>query len=337
MDEGEWSPFSLETSRIFQSLPSGSHIFEVKARDRDLNEDETPAQTVFTVVPPVWQQAWFIGLMLVVVVVVGYQAFKLLSRDRMLRVSNRALSEANNSLFQANTQIRVQNRWKSQFLVSMSHELRTPLNSIIGYTNLLLRQSKDLLPERQHTNLQKVRQGGDYILSLVDDLLDLTGIETGKVEVYPGRCEMRELVAGCCATVGPLIKDGVTLSHSVADDVDEVRTDQTRLRQILVNLLGNAIKSTPEGEIAVRASREGDTVAIAVADSGAGIPEEKLGTVFEEFRQVEGSGMEHRDTGLGLAIAKKLTELLGGSIDVESEEGVGSTFTVRIPAVYREE
>ena len=127
------------------------------------------------------------------------------------------------------------------------------------------------------------------------------------------------------------------MSHSVADDVDEVRTDQTRLRQILVNLLGNAIKSTPEGEIAVRASREGDTVAIAVADSGAGIPEEKLGTVFEEFRQVEGSGMEHRDTGLGLAIAKKLTELLGGSIDVESEEGVGSTFTVRIPAVYREE
>ena len=333
MDEGEWSPFSLETSRVFQALPSGRHTFEVKARDRDLNEDSTPAQTVFTVVPPVWQQAWFVGLMLVVVVVVGYQAFRLVSRDRMLRVSNRALSDANNSLFQANAQVRAQNRWKSQFLVSMSHELRTPLNAIIGYTNLLLRQSKDLLPERQHANLQKVRQGGDYMLSLVDDLLDLTGIETGKVEVNPGRCQVPELMAACCATVGPLIKAGVTLSHHVADDIGEVETDQARLRQILVNLLGNAIKSTPEGVITVQASREGDTLVISVVDTGAGIPEEELDTVFDEFRQVEGSGLEHRDTGLGLAIAKKLTELLDGSIVVESRVGVGSTFTVRVPVV----
>ena len=351
MDGNAWSPFSGETSHIFVALADGYHVFRVKARDRDLNEDLTPEVVRFTVIPPVWKQGWFIGMMLVLVVVIGYQTFRIVSRDRMLRISNAALSNANTELFQvnsalrnnarelkqANEQIETQNLWKSQFLTSMSHELRTPLNAIIGFSNLITKRAGDILPDRQKSNLSKIRQGGEYLLNLVDDILDLTSIETGRVKVNPGPVNVRDLVAASCATVSSLVKAGVVLSQQVAEDIGAVHTDNARLRQILVNLLGNAIKLTESGEIIVNATKEAGTLVIAVKDTGAGLTSEALDSVFNEFRQVEGSGIEHKDTGLGLSISKRLAELLGGTIDATSILGDGSTFTLRIPIVYQEE
>jgi len=139
--------------------------------------------------------------------------------------------------------------------------------------------------------------------------------------------------------VAPLLKPGVGLATEVPEDVGEVQTDKARLRQILVNLLGNAAKFTKAGEVGIRASREPQSdgqvfLVIDVVDTGPGIPAEEQETLFDEFRQLTGAGIRHEDTGLGLSISRRLAELLGGSLTVESEVGVGSTFTVRIPAVY---
>ncbi len=351
LDGGQWSRFSHERNHIFELLPSGRHRFEVKARDRDFNEDPTPAVVRFTVVPPVWREPWFVGLMVVVVGVIGFQGFRIVVRDRQLRISNAALSNANQELFAlnrdlrektgdleaANEQIQAQSRWKSQFLTSMSHELRTPMNAILGFTNLVLRRGAEALPERQKDNLNKVKLGGEYLLSLIGDILDLTDIEAGRLEVQAGSVDVKRLIDTCCATVSPLVRSGVALNYEVADDVGETQTDRARLRQIVINLLGNAIKFTEAGEVSVRVTVEGEQLVIAVSDTGVGIPADALDTIFDAFRQVEGAGIRHKDTGLGLSITKRLTELLGGTVAVESEVGKGSVFTVRVPVVYEEE
>ena len=148
--------------------------------------------------------------------------------------------------------------------------------------------------------------------------------------------DLQALIAGCCAEMEPLVKPGVKLGYDVADGIEEAKTDQARVRQIIINLLSNALKFTEHGEVAVRAAREDDSVVIAVSDTGPGIPGDALDTIFEEFQQVEGSDPQHKGTGLGLPITKGFAELLGGSISVQSEMGKGSTFTARVPVVYKE-
>jgi signal transduction histidine kinase len=149
--------------------------------------------------------------------------------------------------------------------------------------------------------------------------------------------EVKNLVAGRCAEVEPLVmaKPDVELTCEVPDDIGEANTDQGRLRQILMNLLSNAIKFTDRGEVTVRASKIEEQLVISVSDTGSGIPSDALETVFEEFQQVKGSDPQHKGTGLGLPICKGFAELLGGSIWVESEVGKGSTFTIRIPMIYK--
>ncbi|OGG45101.1 MAG: hypothetical protein A3F84_11785 [Candidatus Handelsmanbacteria bacterium RIFCSPLOWO2_12_FULL_64_10] len=242
-----------------------------------------------------------------------------------------------------NRQIQEANRLKSQFLANMSHELRTPMNAIIGFTNLVLRRAGDVLPERQRENLTKVKLSADHLLNLINDILDLSKIEAGRVDIQKKWFDMKELIAGCCATVSPLVKEGVALNHEVAGDVREAHSDEARLRQIIINLLSNALKFTEKGEVKILVTRQPSLVArsealeIAVSDTGIGIPADALGYIFDEFRQVDGSSTrQYGGTGLGLSITKKLTELLGGTIGVESAVGKGSTFTVRIPVVYDE-
>ena len=374
LDGGEWSPFSKDTHKTFFELPSGRHTFEVKARDRDFNEDPTSAAVTFTVVPPVWQEPWFIGLVLAFVGITGFQASRIVIRDRKLREANAALSSANKGLFglnrelqqktedleKANAQVQEGTERKSRFLASMSHELRTPMNAIIGFTRLVLRREGDRLSERQRENLVKVQQASDHLLSLINDILDLSKVEAGRVEVKPAPFDVKGLIASCCSTVNPLVRPGVALNYEVTDGVGEAHTDEARLRQIVINLLSNALKFTESGEVKVRVARpptadrrpppsisgppssvvgrpsEDGFLEIAVSDTGVGIPADSLGLIFEEFRQVAGAHQTQKGTGLGLAITKKLTELLGGTICVASEVGKGSTFTVRVPLVYKE-
>ncbi len=236
-------------------------------------------------------------------------------------------------------QIQEATQRKSAFLASMSHELRTPMNAIKGFTNLVLRRAGDILPERQKENLEKVTQASDHLLAMINDILDLSKIEAGRMDVNPEPFDMKALVTYCCATVSPLLeeKPGVKLEQDVADGIEQANTDQGRVRQMLINLLSNAIKFTDSGSVTVQARQENGLLVLSVSDTGQGIPEDEVLTIFDEYRQVEGSDKEHKGTGLGLSITKQFAELLGGSIGVESGVGKGSTFTVRVPVVYEED
>ena len=226
-------------------------------------------------------------------------------------------------------------RRRSRFLNYLS-EMRIPMNAIIGFTRVVLRRTGDILPDRQTENLNKVLHSAERLLNLINDLVDFYRMDEGAMEVQLARFEVSGLIAGCCATVAASAASDVTPTFEVSDDVGEVYTDEVRLRQVLINLLSNAVKFTEQGEVAVRATRERDSVVISVADTGPGIPADALDSIFEEFQQVKASDSQHKGVGLGMSITKGLVELLGGSIRVQSEVGKGSTFTLRIPVVYGE-
>jgi signal transduction histidine kinase len=244
------------------------------------------------------------------------------------------------ALEEANEEIQEATRLKSQFLATMSHELRTPMNAIIGFTRLVTRRAENLT-ERQSRNLENVSLSARHLLALINDILDLSKVEAGRVDLKPSTFALSPLLQQCCATVGPTLgKSNVELVCTINPQVGEVCADEDRLRQIVINLLSNALKFTDRGKVAVRARMTplviGETsepgVEICVVDTGVGIPADKLDTVFEEFRQVDGSNTRrHQGTGLGLAITKRLIELMGGTIGATSEIGVGSVFTVMLP------
>ena len=170
----------------------------------------------------------------------------------------------------------------------MSHELRTPMNAIKGFANLVLRRD-DTLADQSRENIGKIDQASDHLLAMINDLLDLSKIEAGRMDVNPERFDVGELVTSACDTVSPLIQDGVELRQDVADDIGEANTDKARLQQMVINLLSNAIKFTDSGSVTVSASQTDGQLVIAVSDTGKGIPADELPTIFDEYRQAEGS------------------------------------------------
>jgi len=262
------------------------------------------------------------------------EELKELSRDLENKVKERTreLQEANIMLQRQSEKIEEANRLKSQFLANMSHELRTPMNAIIGFTNLVIRRTEGIIPERQRQNLEKVRISADNLLALINSILDLSKIEAGKVDVNVESFDLGTLVESCFSTVEPLKGEKVRLTQQIAADVPQLWTDQAKLKQIIINLLSNALKFTEEGEIAISAERENGHLKLAVSDTGIGIEKSALPYIFDEFRQADGSSTRrYGGTGLGLAITKKLVDLLGGRISVESEIAKGSTFTITMP------
>jgi signal transduction histidine kinase len=243
------------------------------------------------------------------------------------------VAERTQELVTLNQQLDQANRLKSQFLANVSHEFRTPMNAIIGFTRLVMRKTEAQIPPLQHANLQKVLISAEHLLALINGLLDLSKIEAGRMEVYPVRFDLRELIHGTAATIEPMLKaDRVTLVTEVADDLPPLFTDRDKLRQILMNLLSNAAKFTDEGVITVSAARADDTLRLRVSDTGIGMPAEALEYIFEEFRQVDmSSTRRHGGTGLGLAIVRRLARLLGGQVVADSELGKGSTFVLTLP------
>jgi signal transduction histidine kinase len=247
------------------------------------------------------------------------------------------IAERTRELSQLNRQLEEASRHKSEFLANMSHELRTPMNAIIGFTRLVMRRSKEQLPQRQYENLQKSLNSAEHLLTLINQILDLSKIEAGRLEIYPEPFHLDSLIEECIRTVEPMIKPEILdLSSNVEDGLPELFSDRDKLRQILLNLLGNAVKFTERGQIRVAARREQEWIAVAVTDTGPGIPKDKLDFIFEEFRQLDGGATRpHGGTGLGLSISQHLAHLLGGDIVVDSVEGRGSTFTVKVPSTYR--
>ncbi len=256
-----------------------------------------------------------------------------------VKTRTKELETANQELQKANIKIMEADRLKSEFLANMSHELRTPMNAIIGFTRLVRRKSADLLPARQLKNLEKVEISANQLLALINDILDLSKIEAGKMSMNIMPFEFAPLVDTCFATVESMVKEGrVQLLKEVPENLPEALSDQDKLKQIIINLLSNALKFTEEGEVKLSAALENGSLRIAVSDTGAGLPSDALEYIFDEFRQVDGSSTrKHGGTGLGLSITKKLIHLLGGTIDVRSVEGEGSTFTVTLPLTNRDE
>ena len=229
-----------------------------------------------------------------------------------------------------NLQIQEANRLKSDFLARMSHDLRTPMNAIIGYTRILLRKTKGALDERQYRNLENVQISANNLLTLINDILDLSKIEAGRTDIKIDAVDIRQLLAECATSVESLLKPGVQLLQEL-DYISPVRTDPDRMRRVLMNLLSNAVKFTAEGSITLSLKAVDGWAELAVADTGVGIPAGDLPFIFDEFRQADRKdGGKQEGTGLGLAIVKRSVELLGGTVRVESEEGRGAVFTLRI-------
>ena len=226
---------------------------------------------------------------------------------------------------------------KSAFLANMSHELRTPLNAIIGFTRIVKRRSKDLLPDRQRDNLDKVLQSSDHLLNLINTILDIAKIEAGRMDVQPLQFSIYPLIETCVATTQPLVKPGVVLDKQAAPDLPTMVNDQARIKQILINLLSNAAKFTANGRITLAVHQEDDDIIFAVIDTGIGIAEEALPRVFEEFQQAEENTRQtYGGTGLGLPISRTLARLLHGDLTATSQLGKGSVFALKVPIIYAE-
>jgi signal transduction histidine kinase/DNA-binding response OmpR family regulator len=230
-------------------------------------------------------------------------------------------------------QLKEVDRLKSQFLANMSHELRTPLNSIIGFSRVILKGIDGPLTDMQRTDLQAVYDGGQHLLGLINDILDISKIEAGRMELAFENVDLAGIIKGVMSTAIALVKDKpIELQQSVPTDLPTIWGDSRRIRQVLLNLVSNATKFTEEGFIRVEAEAYPTEVIISVVDSGIGIPPDKLEVIFEPFTQADASTTRRvGGTGLGLSISKRLTEIHGGRIWVESTLDVGTTFYVTFP------
>ncbi len=225
---------------------------------------------------------------------------------------------------------------KSQFLANMSHELRTPLNAIIGYAELMQEELEEASPDELSGDLQNIQSSGRYLLALISDVLDLSRIESNRFDLHITQAPIGTLLEALHPIGQTLCAqrlNSFTIEHNATIDALLVRTDQTVLRQILLNLLSNAAKFTERGSVTLRVSQPDAThIRFEVIDTGAGIPADALERIFGEFEQVRGAHQESlKGTGLGLSLVRRLSALLGGTVSVESVVGQGSTFSITLP------
>ena len=262
------------------------------------------------------------------------------AREQEVAARNRELTEAlvqNERLVRElgdkSAQLEVASRHKSEFLANMSHELRTPLNAVIGFADLLLERMFGELNDKQEEYLRDILDSGRHLLSLINDILDLSKIEAGRMELDVTDFQLSHAIENALILVRERAAGrGIALHQTVDARLGAVSGDERKIKQVLLNLLSNAIKFTPKGgRIEVRAAPGDGFVEVSVRDTGVGIAPAEQDAVFEEFRQVGSSAAKHEGTGLGLSLCRKFVELHGGRIWVESEVGRGSTFTFRLP------
>lgn len=269
------------------------------------------------------------------------QADELAIRSRQQENANAELRRQRDKLTILNTALEEANQARSQFLSTMSHELRTPLTAIIGFSQIMLRGSEAAtLNSRQKTNLERILKNGQHLLALINDVLDLAKIEAGRMEINYSDVNVREIIASVMEeTQSIAIERGLAFTSSVEERAAHLETDEMKLRQILLNLISNALKFTSQGAVTVTASfvaasdTEPERIAIAVKDTGIGIPQDVQEHIFEAFYQADSSNTrKYGGTGLGLSIVREFTDVLGGKLEIQSSPGQGSTFTILVPA-----
>ena len=267
--------------------------------------------------------------------VLEHQNRELDAQKRELATQADEVTEQNTELEMQKRQLDESNRLKSAFLSNMSHELRTPLNSVIALSGVLSRRLEKTIPDEEYGYLEVIERNGRNLLSLINDILDLSRIEAGREDISVSRFSVGGQVGEIVAMLEPLaLEKKLTLLNQVSGDLPLLTSDPDKCRHILQNLVGNAVKFTEQGLITITARQAGNDIRIAVTDTGIGIAADQIPHIFDEFRQADGStSRKYGGTGLGLAIAKKFARMLGGGIAVESTPGQGSTFTLRLPLV----
>jgi signal transduction histidine kinase len=269
----------------------------------------------------------------VLVAVLIVAAFALALTGRQIARSRAALGVSNSQLEIANDQLEIATRHKSEFLANMSHELRTPLNAIIGFSDVLLAEMFGTVNAKQREYLGDIRGSGAHQLSLINDILDLSKVEAGRLELELGPVSVSEIIAtGVSLLRERATNHSIALESEIQPDLPLINADARKLKQVVLNLLTNAVKFTPAGgRVLARVHSQDGEIVVAVSDTGVGIDPADQARIFAEFVQTRQGKAAEEGTGLGLTLAKKLVELHGGRIWVESQPGAGSTFTFTIP------
>lgn len=320
-------------SAIYTNLSPGTYEFTVEAAVDGGGYGPAAVPLAVRVEPRLHQTRWFLGLCLAFVVGLAWAFHDV--RVRLLRTRARELeqvvAERTRELFVEMAKAEGASRAKDQFLANVTHDLRTPLNAIIGYADLLSEQAGERGLAEFSEDLGRIRRAAGHQLALVNDVLDLAKVEAGRLDVTVEIVDLPLFLSDLLATVGPMVrKNGNRIETEGVEAAGTLRTDPTRLRQILLNLLSNAANHTTNGLVRLEAAREAGAVLLRIRDTGVGMTSEEVAGLFEAFSQA-GAG-PGRGTGLGLAISRRLARLLGGEIHVESVPGRGSAFTLRLPA-----
>jgi PAS domain S-box-containing protein len=263
-----------------------------------------------------------------------YEQLKRASAELEQRVKDATteLVRQNELLQRQHIELEQASNLKTQFLANMSHEFRTPLNAILGYTSMLLRQVYGEIPQQQKKGIERIESNATHLLTIINDILDIAKIEAGKMPIHVERFELGELINEVMAQVEPLKRDGLELVLKLPPKPVRLTSDRQKLKQIILNLLTNALKFTPTGSVRATVKVRADGTVIQVKDTGIGIAAEDQEKIFEDFRQVDSSlSREYGGTGLGLSICRRLASMLGAKLEVASKVGKGSMFTLLLP------
>jgi two-component system sensor histidine kinase ChiS len=343
--EENWNEVdSRRRSATYTSLPPGDYVFQVQGSNNDGIWNPKITTLAITTLPPWWATWWFRSLAGVIIAAFFVTLYR--SRIRNLQLTGARLeaqvAERTRELEAAKDAAERANRAKSAFLATMSHELRTPLNSILGFSALV--RDDPGISEEHRQNLDIVSRGGEHLLSLIDDVLDMAKIEAGRIGLDRAPFDLNDLVRDAVVVMQARAQDkGLELSLNISSTVPRfVWSDAGKLRQVLVNLIGNAVKYTERGSVTVHLDtrvdddREGILLLLEVEDTGIGIGPEDQGRIFDAFFQA-GTASARNGTGLGLSICRQFVQMMGGTIGVRSALGTGSVFRVELPLEQAEE